>query len=139
MDKKQTNKKLMIYLAIALGVGVALAAFFILPKRANNITEPGTTDDIDVIEPVEDKDNKTGEVIEAPEGFCGQSTLGACASDSDCVTDGCSGQVCRAKKEGSATTTCEFRECYKPELYNLGCGCLGKKCQWGSADQGSSK
>lgn len=63
-------------------------------------------------------------------GFCGQSTSGVCESDSDCVADGCSGQVCRSTNESPVITTCEWRECYDDEKYNVGCGCIGRRCGW---------
>ena len=35
----------------------------------------------------------------ACQDFCGSSTLGTCSADDDCVTDGCSGEVCRSVDE----------------------------------------
>jgi eight-cysteine-cluster-containing protein len=64
-------------------------------------------------------------------GFCGWSTEGACQSDADCVTGGCSGQVCQSKDEEPVITTCEYRECYDENAYGVGCGCVAGKCQWG--------
>lgn len=64
------------------------------------------------------------------EPFCGTSTSGLCSADSDCVEDGCSGQICRSTSEEGQTTTCEWRDCYKNEAYNMQCGCLEGKCQW---------
>lgn len=63
-------------------------------------------------------------------GFCGTSTLGTCNSDADCMSGGCSGQVCQSKSEEPIITTCEYRDCYNAEAYGLTCGCLNKKCQW---------
>jgi eight-cysteine-cluster-containing protein len=66
----------------------------------------------------------------AVEPFCGRSTFGFCLSDSDCQAGGCSNQVCERKGEGTVTT-CEFRDCYVAENYNLTCQCIDNKCQWG--------
>ncbi len=70
------------------------------------------------------------EQIPPPEGFCGTSTLGSCATSADCVSGGCSGQVCQSKDEESVITTCEFRDCYNAAAYNLKCECFNNKCQW---------
>jgi len=62
--------------------------------------------------------------------FCGISTLGECSSDSDCVTGGCSSEICQSKNEEPIITTCEYKDCYKAVNYGLKCGCSTKKCQW---------
>jgi eight-cysteine-cluster-containing protein len=62
--------------------------------------------------------------------FCGISTLGECSSDSDCVTGGCSSEICQSKNEEPIITTCEYKACYKAIDYGLECGCSTKKCQW---------
>jgi len=64
------------------------------------------------------------------EDFCGQSTEGPCLSDSDCLTGGCSGEVCRSRLEEEITTICLFRECYRAKDYGLTCQCLNNQCQW---------
>lgn len=64
------------------------------------------------------------------ENFCGSSTSGKCGSDADCKTGGCSGQVCQAKNEEGAITTCEWRDCYDSAKYSLQCQCVNKQCQW---------
>jgi eight-cysteine-cluster-containing protein len=63
-------------------------------------------------------------------GFCGWSTYGECSSDSDCIASGCSSQVCQSRYEEPVITTCEWRDCYDAEIYDLECQCVGKKCQW---------
>ncbi|GEM_PF-421980 len=63
-------------------------------------------------------------------GFCGRSTYGSCKTNNDCETGGCSGQVCQSKKEERMATTCEWRECYDDEAYNIRCGCREGQCQW---------
>lgn len=67
---------------------------------------------------------------ETLEGFCGVSTYGQCTQDNDCITGGCSGQICQSKKESSVVTTCEWRDCYDASKYGLTCGCEKGKCQW---------
>ncbi len=62
--------------------------------------------------------------------FCGTSSEGICESDADCVTDGCSGQICRSVNDESAITTCEWQECYDDEKFNVRCGCVKNKCIW---------
>jgi eight-cysteine-cluster-containing protein len=70
----------------------------------------------------------------ASEIFCGRSTFAPCLSNSDCKIGGCSGQVCEGKDERSITT-CEWKDCYNAEKYNLTCQCINNKCQWGYPDQ----
>lgn len=53
----------------------------------------------------------------------------ACQTDSDCVVDGCSGQVCRSKGSPPQYTTCEWRPeyaCYTSD----GCVCQAGQCAW---------
>ena len=64
--------------------------------------------------------------------FCGTSTNAPCATDSDCITGGCSGQVCQSKNEEPVMTTCEYLECYNKEKYSVACRCTQDKCQWTS-------
>jgi len=71
-------------------------------------------------------------LIEEPPGdeFCGWSTAAVCSNDSDCMTGGCSGQVCQSTKEEPVATTCEYMECYDAESYGLSCGCMHGRCEW---------
>lgn len=64
------------------------------------------------------------------EGFCGWSTQGNCSTDADCTTGGCSGEVCQSKFEDSVITTCEYKECYNADLYDMECKCVEGACQW---------
>jgi len=66
----------------------------------------------------------------ASTGFCGASTGGSCSKDSDCISGGCSGQVCQAAAEPPVITTCEYRECYNAQAYGLSCGCVSGGCAW---------
>ncbi len=68
------------------------------------------------------------------EDFCGWSTYGNCSSDSDCITGGCSGQVCQSKYEETVITTCEWRDCFDAGKYGLGCRCIDGKCQWSETE-----
>ncbi|MEM4598229.1 MAG: eight-cysteine-cluster domain-containing protein [Candidatus Diapherotrites archaeon] len=63
-------------------------------------------------------------------GFCGYSTYASCSADSDCVTGGCSGQICMGKREPGGITTCEWRDCYDETKYGLSCKCVSGRCQW---------
>lgn len=63
------------------------------------------------------------------EPFCGKSLNDACSADTDCQVGGCSSQVCGAAASGELTT-CEWRNCYKADTYNLACKCVAKMCQW---------
>ncbi len=63
--------------------------------------------------------------------FCGQSTYGKCSNSSDCMTDGCSGQICRSKQDEALATDCQIKECYNNKKYGLDCKCNDNQCQWG--------
>jgi len=64
------------------------------------------------------------------EDFCGTSTKGPCSTDEDCITGGCSSQVCQSSSEEPAITTCDWRDCYNARAYGLGCRCIQGKCMW---------
>lgn len=64
------------------------------------------------------------------ETFCGWSTNSSCLTDADCITGGCSRQVCQSKNEEPAITTCEYRDCYNSIKYSLRCGCIQGVCKW---------
>jgi len=68
--------------------------------------------------------------VTPPSGFCGRSTNGTCSRDSDCMTGGCSGQVCQSAAEPPVITTCEYRTCYDASAFRVTCGCEGGKCAW---------
>lgn len=65
------------------------------------------------------------------EPFCGNSTFAYCNSDSDCQTNGCSGEICGRQGEGGVTP-CIFRDCYAASNYSLSCQCIDNRCQWGN-------
>lgn len=64
------------------------------------------------------------------ESFCGTSTNGSCSSNSECITAGCSGQICQSSSEEERISTCEYRECYDKTKYSLSCSCKENQCQW---------
>ncbi len=65
------------------------------------------------------------------EDFCGWSTRGQCYSDFDCITGGCSGQVCESAYDNeSIFTTCEWQDCYDDQQYGLSCLCVAGECVW---------
>lgn len=73
--------------------------------------------------------NETQEVVSGEkEGFCGFSTFKVCSDNSECSIGGCSGQVCGASED--FVSTCEYRDCYDADAYNLKCKCVNEKCQW---------
>jgi len=80
--------------------------------------------------PAPDGEEDIYDGADGPE-FCGISTEYACESNDDCMTGGCSGQVCQGVEEEKIMTTCQFRECYSGEKYGLTCGCFENKCIWG--------
>ena len=94
------------------GCLIVAACIFLIPSV-------GLTEDPQIMQRTDDKGD-----------FCGRSTFGQCASDSDCIRDGCSKQVCRSIKEGAVFTTCEWRDCYDPAKYNMRCKCAEGRCQW---------
>jgi eight-cysteine-cluster-containing protein len=90
-----------------------------LPEFSNELKE------IKVLSP------RPVKIPEKETGFCGWSTKATCKTDEDCIKGGCSAQVCQGKTEEPEITTCEWRDCYNAEAYNLRCGCFEGKCQWG--------
>lgn len=64
------------------------------------------------------------------DNFCGISTEGPCEYDSECITGGCSGQVCESRKNDPLITSCMEQDCQIAENYNLRCRCIEKGCQW---------
>lgn len=61
---------------------------------------------------------------------------GYCETDADCMTGGCSGQLCLSKgqAEEGGITTCEWKDeydCYVPN----GCGCINNRCAWSAETQ----
>jgi eight-cysteine-cluster-containing protein len=89
-----------------------------------NVTEPYGVVFVNV------NDKEYNLTSQPKEKFCGRSTFGKCESDEDCVTGGCSGQVCQSRFEKPVITTCEWKECYNAEKYGMMCKCVEGKCQW---------
>lgn len=63
-------------------------------------------------------------------GFCGTSTNATCSNSTECMTGGCSGQVCQGVNEEPIITICLYRDCYNNEAYNYTCGCSYGHCAW---------
>ena len=63
-------------------------------------------------------------------GFCGISIGSKCNSDKDCMTSGCSSQVCQGRNEEPLATICDMRDCYVASNYGVECGCVDSECQW---------
>ena len=101
----------------AMAVAVAAFAFIPLSLSASSASEQ--------------KPDETSVAQKAPaEKFCGWSSLGACSSDTDCITSGCSSEVCQSVNESVYNTICQSGDCYDAELYNLRCACKSNACQW---------
>ena len=69
-------------------------------------------------------------IDETQEAFCGSSSKGSCTTNIDCITAGCSEQICQSSSEEQAISTCEYRDCYDETLYDLSCSCVDQQCQW---------
>lgn len=60
---------------------------------------------------------------------------GQCQTDADCMTGGCSGQLCGLKDVvGDTITTCEYRNDYAC-LKETSCGCNDGICQWANTPE----
>jgi len=79
----------------------------------------------------EDWDFDYNKTITNKSGFCGTSTFYECEQDSDCTSGGCSGQICQGVDEEKQVSICNYKECYDDEVFNVVCGCVENKCQWG--------
>jgi len=64
------------------------------------------------------------------EGFCGESSYGNCAADTDC-TLGCH-SFCESVDEHNDEEMCThiYVECENYVKFNVSCGCVDGKCQW---------
>ena len=86
---------------------------------------------IEVLSPEEQaKVNPPDIVKPTTDEFCGWSTNETCKVDLDCVTGGCSGQVCRAEDGEDVITTCEAQACYDAAKYGYTCQCANQECKW---------
>jgi len=75
-------------------------------------------------------DQKNIDMVNPASQFCGSSTKGKCATNTDCITGGCSGQICQSASEESIISTCEYQDCYDAQKFGLSCRCLNQQCQW---------
>ncbi|MFW6312031.1 MAG: eight-cysteine-cluster domain-containing protein [Nanoarchaeota archaeon] len=62
--------------------------------------------------------------------FCGISTNEECELDIDCVTSGCSQEICKGKYTEEIISTCDYKECYNNNEYGYECKCLNNECKW---------
>jgi eight-cysteine-cluster-containing protein len=60
-------------------------------------------------------------------GHCVVNTNDYCASDADCVSAGCNGEVCDNPAIYQPIEDCS---CSGPSTYVDGCGCVNNKCTW---------
>jgi len=109
--------------------GCAKAGYPILESYPRQCSTPDGRSFTEIIPPTEPV-NQTGPNPAPGEGFCGRSTKGACSTDADCGTGGCSGQVCQSRDEEPIITTCEYRDCYNARQYGIQCKCVNQGCQW---------
>ncbi len=64
-----------------------------------------------------------------------ENKSGECSSDADCITNGCSGQLCVPESKASGIiTTCEYKEEYRC-LKLTNCGCVEGKCAWATTEE----
>lgn len=109
-------KKFFFSIAVAT---LAMAAFTFIPHTLSASSA---------------SDKKVEESAPAPkapaEKFCGWSSNGSCQSDMDCITSGCSGEVCQSANESVYNTICQSGDCYDADLYSLRCACKNNTCQW---------
>ena len=68
--------------------------------------------------------------VDEVQEFCGYSSIDSCNVDIDCMTTGCSGQICHAVISGDVITDCEYKECFNAENFGLRCGCFEGLCAW---------
>jgi eight-cysteine-cluster-containing protein len=112
-------KKFLFSIAVA---AFAMTAFTFIPHSLSASSASET------------KPEDTGPPPKAPpapaEKFCGWSSNGSCQSDMDCITSGCSGEVCQSANESVYNTICQSSDCYDAELYSLRCACQNNTCQW---------
>ena len=59
----------------------------------------------------------------------GTSSNGPCSSDSDCITDGCNGEICRSGSEEGMMSICVYDPPYPKDL-GCSCRCSENKCMW---------
>lgn len=80
---------------------------------------------------IELDDDKSGDKLSNDKSdFCGISVGSKCSNDKECVTGGCSGQVCQGANEEPLATICDMRDCYVASNYGVECGCVDSECQW---------
>lgn len=62
----------------------------------------------------------------------GREAAAECATDADCMSTGCSGEVCVTKEAAAGmATTCEMLKCF--EVLDA-CGCVEGVCSWSLKD-----
>jgi eight-cysteine-cluster-containing protein len=120
---------LHLFLALAACVGVATGPAPRVPTPLDPgipVAEPGSAEAAPALPaPSGGAPESDGGLLSRIEG---PSTPGECASDADCATAGCAGEVCVAGARASGViTTCEVL----PVFSDLkACGCHGGECTW---------
>jgi eight-cysteine-cluster-containing protein len=77
---------------------------------------------------------ENGHCKEKPKEFCGTSTHGPCQTNEDCMTSGCSGQICQSTSEDALASDCMWTDCYDDEKYGVACTCYEGSCKWKKAE-----
>lgn len=131
----------MLKRVIIVIIGIIIISLFIWFLNSQKLISPGENSKVNKVindntSLVNDNNNqdlsRLNENInnQLVEEFCGWSTESNCSTNDDCLVDGCSGQVCRAKNDAFIGTTCEWRECYDETKYDFTCQCVNNQCQW---------
>ena len=113
-------KKYLFSIAVA---ALAVTAFTFIPHTLSASSASETKPEGDTSPPPKAPP-------EPAEKFCGWSSGGSCQGDTDCITSGCSSEVCQSVNESVYNTICQSSDCYDAELYNLRCACQNNTCQW---------
>lgn len=69
-------------------------------------------------------------INEENRGYYGQSTFGKCEKQTECVVDGCNGEICRSTSEGGMASICIEPDLPTPDEIGYNCECINNKCQW---------
>ena len=106
------------------------AGYFVKPDDSDNDDDNETEGNDSDDDEIEIEDNE----------FCGTSTKADCKTDSNCITSGCSGEICGNMSDRSNTGgNCLWKDCYNNEKYNQKCGCFNNKCQWKNKNTNQEK
>ena len=132
MKEKDIKNKLLVIGIILIGLAGICAIDVVSTNNAEDTASYKVTDKVTYSNVTPTYYGTTQYQTSKFSEFCGYSTYGACDADSDCMTGGCSGQVCQSRFEDPVITTCEWRDCYNADKYDVSCGCVEGMCKWKS-------